>query len=155
MIPSINIQETHTHTHTYTGNHKHFPGKKDRKPSAVVSSLYWSEFKKTRPDLGEVNEAPMLQVEGSTLKLSISLNFVPRHLTHFTLKVKVSVAQLQCPTLCDPMDSNLPVSSIHGILHGSGQPFLSPGDLPDLGIEPGSPGHAGSLPSEAPRNTYP
>ena len=33
--------------------------------------------------------------------------------------------------------------------YGSGLPFLSPGDLPDLGIEPGSPAlQADSLPSE-------
>ena len=30
-------------------------------------------------------------------------------------KVKVYVAQ-SCPTLCDPMDYGLPVSSVHGIL---------------------------------------
>ena len=32
----------------------------------------------------------------------------------FPLKVKVLVTQL-CPTLCDPMDYNLPDSSVHGI----------------------------------------
>ena len=31
----------------------------------------------------------------------------------FPLKVKVLVTQL-CPTLCDPMDYNLPDSSVHG-----------------------------------------
>ena len=36
----------------------------------------------------------------------------------------------------------------------SGLPFPSPGDLPDLGIEPGSPAlQAGSLPSEPPGKT--
>ena len=35
----------------------------------------------------------------------------------------------------------------------SGQPFPSPGDLPDPGIEPGSPAlQADSLPSEPPGN---
>ena len=52
------------------------------------------------------------------------------------------VAQL-CPTLCNSMDCSLPGFSIHGILQASeywsGLPFPSPGDLPDLGIEPGSP----------------
>ena len=51
------------------------------------------------------------------------------------------VTQL-CPTLCDPMDSSLPGSSVHGISrqgYWSGLPFLSPGDLPDPGIEPESP----------------
>ena len=56
-----------------------------------------------------------------------------------------------CPTLCDPMDSSLPGSSVHGILQArilEWVTFLSPGDLPDLGIEPGSPAlQADSLPT--------
>ena len=46
-----------------------------------------------------------------------------------------------CLTLCDPMDYNLPGSSVHGILHQeywNGLPFPSPGDLPNPGIEPES-----------------
>ena len=50
----------------------------------------------------------------------------------------------------DPVDP--PGSSVHGILreeYWSGLPFLSPGDLPDPGIEPGSPAlQADSLPTE-------
>ena len=49
----------------------------------------------------------------------------------------------QCPTLCDPMDYSPPGSSIHGILQArywSGLPFPFPGDCPNPGIEPGSPG---------------
>ena len=52
------------------------------------------------------------------------------------------VAQ-SCPALCDPMDCSPPGSSVHGISQAriprSGLPFPSPGDLPDPGIEPGSP----------------
>ena len=49
------------------------------------------------------------------------------------------VAQL-CPTLCDPMDSSPPGSSVHGVSRQEyWQEFLSPGDLPDPGIEPASP----------------
>ena len=67
-------------------------------------------------------------------------------------KSKSEVAQ-SCPTLCDPMDCSLPGSSIHGILtrqeYWNGMPFPSPGDLPDLGIEPRSPTlQADALPSE-------
>ena len=40
-----------------------------------------------------------------------------------------------CPTLCDPMDCSPPGSSAHG----SVLPYPPPGDLPDPGIEPGSP----------------
>ena len=40
------------------------------------------------------------------------------------------------------MDCSLPGSSVHGLFrqeYWSGLPFLSPGDLPDSGIEPMSP----------------
>ena len=57
--------------------------------------------------------------------------------------VKVLGAQL-CPTLCNPMDCNLPGPSVHRILQArkeywSELPFPSPGDLSDPGIKPGSP----------------
>ena len=44
-------------------------------------------------------------------------------------------------TLETPWTVAPPGSSVHGILQQcwSGLPFPSPGDLPDLGIEPGSP----------------
>ena len=45
-------------------------------------------------------------------------------------------------TLCNPMDCSLSASSIHGFSrqkYWSGVPFHSSGDLPDPGIEPGSP----------------
>ena len=60
---------------------------------------------------------------------------------HVTRKVKVLVAQ-SCPTLCNPMDCRSSRSSVHGILQArllKWEPFPSPGDLPDPGIEPRSP----------------
>ena len=62
------------------------------------------------------------------------------------------VAQ-SCPVLCDPMDRRLPgSSSIHGIFQArvlEWVAFPSPGDLPDPGIEPGSPAlQADSLSAE-------
>ena len=58
------------------------------------------------------------------------------------------------PTLCDPMDCSPPGSTSMGFSrqeYWSGLPFLSPGDLPDPGIKPGSPVlQADSLPSEPP-----
>ena len=61
-----------------------------------------------------------------------------------------------CPTLYNPMNYGPPGSSVHGILQArilEGLPFLSPGDLPDPGIEPRSPVlQADALPSETPRN---
>ena len=58
-----------------------------------------------------------------------------------------------CLTLCNPMDYSPPASSVHGILQAGilEWPFLSPGDLPNPGIEPRSPTlQADSLPSEPP-----
>ena len=58
--------------------------------------------------------------------------------------VKVLVAQL-CLTLCDPMDCSPPGFSVPGIFQARILESLlslglsSPGDLPDPGIEPGSP----------------
>ena len=71
----------------------------------------------------------------------------------FHRKVKMLVAQ-PCPTLCNPMDYNLPGSSVPEFSkqeYWSGLPFPSPGDLPDPGIEPGSPAfQADALTSELP-----
>ena len=55
--------------------------------------------------------------------------------------MKVLVAQ-SCPSLCDLMDCSPPGSSVHGILQArilEWLPFPSPGDLPDPGVESGSP----------------
>ena len=53
---------------------------------------------------------------------------------------------------CELMDCILPGSSVHGILQAiilECMSFPSPGDLPDPGIEPGSPAlEADSLPTE-------
>ena len=68
--------------------------------------------------------------------------------------MKVLVAQ-SCLTLYDPMDCSLPGSFVHGILEAGilewvAIPF-SRGDIPDPGIDPGSPIlQADSLPSELP-----
>ena len=71
------------------------------------------------------------------------------------MKVKVLLAQL-CLTLCDPMDCSLPAPlslEFSRQEYWSGLPFLSPGDLPDTGIEPRSPTlRADSLWSEPPGN---
>ena len=56
-------------------------------------------------------------------------------------KSESEVAQ-SCLTFSDPMDCSLQGSSVPGFSrqeYWSGLPFPSPGDLPDPGIEPGSP----------------
>ena len=58
---------------------------------------------------------------------------VERSLLKFYIIIVMKVAQ-SCPTFCDPMDY-----TIHGILrpeYRSGQPFPSPGDLPNPETEP-------------------
>ena len=65
----------------------------------------------------------------------------------------MKVAQ-SCPILCDPMDY-----TVHGILQAwSGEPFPSPGNLPNSEIEFGSPTfQADSLPAKPqgkPKNTW-
>ena len=64
----------------------------------------------------------------------------------------ISVSRSACLTLCDPMNCNPPGFSVYGILQGrilKYLPFPSPEDLPEPGIELGSPAlQADSLPSE-------
>ena len=73
----------------------------------------------------------------------------------FEYNLACSVTQ-SCLTLCNPIDCSPPGSSVLGILQArkenwSGLLFPSPGDLPNPGIEPGSPMlQEDSLPSEPP-----
>ena len=58
------------------------------------------------------------------------------------MKVEVKVKVKSCPTLCDPMDCSLPGSSLHGILQARVLEWVAISfsrDLPNPGIEPGSP----------------
>ena len=59
------------------------------------------------------------------------------------MSVCVWLVTQSCPALWTrPMEYSLPSSSVHGILQARIQewvPFPSPGDLPDPGIESGSP----------------
>ena len=66
------------------------------------------------------------------------------------LTFESEVAQ-SCLTLCDPMDCSLPSMGFSRQEYWSGLSFPSPGDLPDPGIEPGSPEfQADALTSEPP-----
>ena len=94
---------------------------------------------------------PVFRFQGRGLHLSF-LPFCFHQTVDSAWPMKVLVAQ-SCPTSCDPMDYSLPGSSVHGILQArmlEWVAFPSPGDLPNLGIELGSPAslQADSLPSE-------
>ena len=70
----------------------------------------------------------------------------------YMAKVQVFVTQ-SCSTFCDPwaVAHQAPLSMDSSTQYWSGQPFPSPGDLPNPGIEPGSPAlQADSLLSEPP-----
>ena len=57
---------------------------------------------------------------------------------HFIFSACLAAQSLQlCLTLCNPMDSSLPGSSVHGSLQVRMLEWV--GDLPKPGIEPGSP----------------
>ena len=67
---------------------------------------------------------------------------IPRFGYLFTCFIQFSSVAQSCLTLCDPMNCSPPGFSVHGLSrqeYWSGLPFPSPGDLPDPGIEPGSP----------------
>ena len=71
----------------------------------------------------------------------------------FIVHLCVHAQSLQlCPTLCDPMDCNPTDSSVYGILQARTLEWvcISPGDLPNLGIELMSP----ALQAEALLCTY-
>ena len=57
-----------------------------------------------------------------------------------------------CPTLCNPLDLQAPLfMGFSRQEYWTGLPFPSPGDLPNPGIEPGSPAlQADALPAEPP-----
>ena len=73
------------------------------------------------------------------------------------LESESEVAQ-SCPTLCDPMDCSVahqtpPSMEFSRQEYWGGLPFPSPGNLLNLGIEPGSPAlQADTSPSEPPGN---
>ena len=80
---------------------------------------------------------------------------VPQWLYQYTFPPTVQVQVDQsCLTLCNPMNYSLPGSSVHEFSsqeYQSGQPFPSPEDLYNPGIQPRSPAlQEDSLPSELP-----
>ena len=84
---------------------------------------------------------------------SLSYTESSHQLSILYMKVKVRALFVPlCLTLCDPMDCSLSGSSVSEFFRQEYQnelPFLSPGNLPNLGIKPGTPAlQADSLPFE-------
>ena len=83
-------------------------------------------------------------------------HFLGKEIAYLGHMVACEVCEVtqSCPTLCDPMDCSLPGFSLHGISQArilEWVAFPSPGNLPDSGIEPGSPTlWAAALTSEPP-----
>ena len=101
---------------------------------------YYSAIKRNEV----LRHATVYQQKGHILYDSIYMEYL--------LELKVLVLQ-PCPTLCNPVDCNLPGSSVHGFPrqeYQSGLSFPSPGNLPTPGIELRSPAfQAYSSPSES------
>ena len=80
----------------------------------------------------------------------------PKKRCPFNYEGEGEVAQ-SCLTLCNPVDCSLPGPSIHGILQARILEWVAISfsrDLPDPGIEPGSPALQGdALPSEPPHTS--
>ena len=79
-----------------------------------------------------------------TVKISVVRAGVSRWSTEVLLRQRkhCCLVAKSCATLCDPMGSSPPGSTVHGILQARILEQLacpSPGDLPDPGIEPASP----------------
>ena len=75
------------------------------------------------------------------LSCFLVLTIVNSAATNMETEVTVLIAQL-CPTLCSSLDCSHQASQSMEFSrqeYWSGLPFPSPGDLPDPGIEPGSP----------------
>ena len=77
-------------------------------------------------------------------------------LSFYWMLLCISEVAQSCPTLCDPMAYQAPPSmEFSRQEYWSGLPFPSPGDLPDPGIEPGSPAlQADALPSKSPGRPF-
>ena len=114
----------------------------------VISCVVWMRVFAMTSAFSWQNSVSFCSASFCTLRKSL----------HFLTKMQsvqnctVVLVTQSCLTLCDPTDGphQAPLStefSRQG--YWSGLPFPSPGDLPDPGIEPGSPAlQADSLPSE-------
>ena len=94
------------------------------------------EYHFTPTRIAVIKYNPAISLLGRYLKELKTYSYKILHLM-FIVVLSVHAKSLQsCLTLCDLMDWNLPGSSVHCILHWSGFPCPTPGDLLHPGIEP-------------------
>ena len=136
--------DTHTHTHTHTAVPLNFVLSSTVAPNHV---WHWSTWNVTdlNWDAWEVLHMPTGVQIVSTQMRKENLSFmILRGLQTeiFCMRSESEVTQ-SCPTLFNPMDCVAhqvpPSMGFPRQEYWSGLPFTSPGDLPNSGIEPGSP----------------
>jgi len=97
-------------------------------------SIFLNTYQNGAPNLFEADT----QMENKFFKHLSSLLKIG-YLQAYTVTVKIAQS---CLTLCDPMDCSLPGSSVHEIFQARVLEWIAISfsrDLPDPGIEPGSP----------------
>ena len=125
----------------------------------VLTMSFLSPLPQTETQSKKSNN--IIKMAEHTHTLGLWTKTQPRHFCQYLKcmseggqRVKVKVKSLSRVWLCDPMDCSLSGSSVMGFSKQecwSGLPFPSPGDLPNPGIEPGSPTlQADTLLSEPP-----
>ena len=101
----------------------------------------------------QIIRCTLKKILGNKLPSITSLVRIMRLLSPVLIRKKSEVTQ-SCLTLYDPMDCSPPGSCVHGIFQArilEGVVISLSGDLPNPGIEPGSPTmQADSIPSELP-----
>ena len=97
----------------------------------------------------------LMKVKVESEKVGLKLNIQKmKIMASGPIAIAATAKLLQlCPTLCNPMDCNLPGSSsteFSSQQYWSGLPCPPPQDLPNLGIKPVSPALAGGFLTTAP-----
>ena len=105
----------------------------------------WTARRSNQSILKEIS--PGISLEGLTLCDSVDCS-LPGYSVCGIFQARLLESESEnevtqsCPTLCNPMDCSLLRFSVHGFSrqeYWNGLPFPSPRDIPNPGIEPGSP----------------
>ena len=114
---------------------------KSPRAEAFQISLFESAWVEHPVPLGNLKENPQWLGLGAVLTPRTRLwgrEKCPDHVTQNRQSEGCVLSSFRCPTLCDPMDCNLPGSSVPGILQARILGWVAmppPGDFPDSGIK--------------------